>query len=88
MNLFFSTKLKKDLISINKKDPKLFKKIQKQLKLFEQDPTYPSLKTHKLEGKLENSWSISIEGSVRMIYQKNGDDVTFFDIGTHDEVYR
>lgn len=73
---------------ITKKNPKLSKKVQKQLKFFSIDPKHPSLKTHKLKGGLSARWSISIEGNIRMIYYFKGDEAVFFDIGTHDEVYR
>ena len=78
----------KKIKEINKKNLKLSKKIQKQLKFFFANPKHPSLKTHKLKGSLSGRWSISIEGDIRMIYYLNGDEAVFFDIGTHDEVYR
>lgn len=88
MNFSFTTKLKRDLQGLKAKNPKLFKKIQKQLKLFTTDSKYPSLRTHKLEGNLEKSWSISIEGNIRMLYYIEGQEAVFFLVGTHDEVYR
>ncbi|HRN96697.1 MAG TPA: type II toxin-antitoxin system mRNA interferase toxin, RelE/StbE family, partial [Candidatus Levybacteria bacterium] len=63
-------------------------KIQKQLKLFTEDSKHPSLRTHKLKGKLSNSWSITIEGNMRMIYTIKNNEALFFKIGNHDEVYR
>lgn len=88
MIISFTPKLKNNLEEIKLKNPKLFKKIQKQLKLFMLDPKYPSLKTHKLEGRLNDSWSISIEGNIRMLYHTEGEEVLFSLIGTHDEVYK
>lgn len=73
---------------INKKNPKLYKKIQKQLKFFSENPKHPSLKTHKLKGGFSARWSISVEGNIRMVYYLNGNKAVFFDMGTHDEVYR
>lgn len=88
MKFSFEPELFKKIKEKLKKNPKLSKKIQKQLKFFSTDPRHPSLNTHKLKGGLSTRWSISIEGNIRMIYYLNGDEAVFFDIGTHDEVYR
>ena len=67
----------------------LVKKIEKQLKIFSSNHLHPSLRTHKLAGNMSNSWSISIDRSIRMIYTLLPDGYAYFYIiGTHDEVYR
>lgn len=83
----FSTDVYKKLQTIQSRDTKLFKKIQKQLKLFKEDPKHKSLRLHKVTREIKNSWSISIDKSFRMIYTENG-FIYFFEMGTHDEVYR
>lgn len=88
MNIRLDSKLKKELEKIQENNPKLSKKIEKQLALFATNPQYPSLRGHKLSGELENIWSISINKNVRMTYLQSRDEAYFFDIGTHDEVYR
>ena len=88
MKFFLEPELLEKLKIINKKNPKLSKKIQKQLKFFREDFTHPSLRNHKLKGGLSARFSISIEGNLRMIYYLNGNEAVFFDIGTHDEIYR
>lgn len=88
MNLSLTNEVKQQLKKIKQKQPQLFKKIQKQLKLFQENPKHPSLRTHKLKGNLSNTWSITIEGNTRMIYSLEKNDVLFFLIGSHDEVYR
>ncbi len=88
MKFSLEPELFKKIKEINKKNPKLSKKIQKQLSLFSSNLKHPSLRTHKLKGGLSDRWSISIEGNIRMIYYLSGDKAVFFDIGTHDEVYR
>lgn len=92
MRFELTDKLKKQLREINKKQPHLSKRIQKQLKTFQDNPRHPSLRTHKLSGTLENMRSISINKSLRMVYRidkKSDEDVAVFsDIGTHDEVYK
>lgn len=88
MRIRLDEKLQKEIQEIGKKDSKLFKRIQKQLSLFATDPRHKSLRVHKLSGDLEDMWSISITKDLRMTYLQNGDEAYFFDIGTHDEVYR
>jgi mRNA-degrading endonuclease YafQ of YafQ-DinJ toxin-antitoxin module len=52
------------------------------------DPFDPSLKTHKLSGKLKAFWSFSIEYDERVLFYFTEDGkAVFVDIGSHDEVY-
>lgn len=88
MNIRLDSKLKKELEKIQKNNPQLSKRIEKQLALFVINPQHPSLRVHKLSGELKNIWSISISKGIRMTYLQNGDEVYLFDIGTHDEVYK
>ena len=88
MKFSLEPELFKKIKEITKKNPKLSKKIQKQLKFFSGNSKHPSLKTHKLKGCLSARWSIYIEGNIRMIYYLNSNEAVFFDIGTLDEVYR
>lgn len=88
MKAKFSESIQRELVQIYKKDKKLSNRIEKQIKLFKENPNHPSLRTHKLSGKVENLWSISITMSVRMIYlQITDEQVLFVKIGTHREVY-
>jgi len=88
MDFSFSTEVASELKKLKHKHPLLFKKIQKQLKTFKENVKHPSLRTHKLKGNLSNSWSITIEGNMRMIYTIKNNEALFFKIGSHDEVYR
>lgn len=88
MDFSFSTEVITELKKIKRKQPLLFKKIQKQLKIFKEDIKHPSLRTHKLKGNLSNTWSISIEGNVRFVYTIKNNEAIFFKLGNHDEVYR
>jgi len=88
MDFSFSTEITSELKKIKQKQPQLFKKIQKQLKLFKVSVKQPSLRTHKLKGNLVNTWSISVEGNIRLIYTVKNNEAIFFKIGSHDEVYR
>ena len=77
-----------ELEQLKKKKPQTFKRVEKQLLYFQENSKHPSLRTHKLQGNLSNSWSISIEGDLRMLYYVEGDTAVFFMIGAHNEVYR
>ena len=88
MQLIFTSDVKNKLRKIKSKTPKLSEKIHKKLILFLNNPQHPSLRNHKLKGNLKNAWSISIEKDLRMLYYFDEIGIIFFDIGTHDEVYR
>ena len=88
MHIIFAPELNKELQQIIKRDRKLAQQIHKQLQLFSQDPFHPSLRIHKLTEKLHQIWSLSITMKVRMLYFLNEDEAYFFDIGTHDQVYK
>ena len=84
----FSPGLVKELQAIHRKDKRLFLKIQNQLKLFQINPRHNSLRLHKLRGELKNVWSISIDRNYRLLYTEAKESVYFFDVGTHDQVYK
>lgn len=88
MRIEFSPLALKELAKIKKKDKKLFQRIEKQLALFKNNPTHPSLRLHKLSGDLEDLRSISITRGIRMVYILTEQTAYFTDIGTHDEVYK
>lgn len=94
MKIKLSSDVTSDLKKLKLKDPKLAAKAEKQLTLFAQNPKHPSLRTHKLTGKIENRWSISITKSIRMVYVvtegQEGEEPTayFVAIGTHNQAYR
>ncbi len=88
MKVRLEERLIQKLQLIKRKDPRLAKQIQKQLKLFKENPKLKSLRVHKLSRKLKDTWSISITKSIRMVYKIEGEEAYFFDLGTHDEVYK
>lgn len=60
------------------------KKAIKKEKLLRDNPFHPSLRLHKLKGKLEGLWSISINKKYRLIFKPQGDGkVMFVNIGVH-----
>lgn len=89
MNAKFSPLVQNEIRKIRIKEKSLADRIEKQIALFEENPKHPSLRTHKLSGRLNKMWSISITMNIRMVYIIiNEDDALFIKIGTHDEVYR
>lgn len=88
MNIHVSPDLEKDLKRIKSRDIRLFKQIQKQITLFAQNQKHPSLRVHKLTGSMKNLWSISIDRNIRMLFIIDKNEIIFFEIGTHDQVYR
>lgn len=88
MDFEISLGLQKELKRIKAHDKKLTEKIVKQLVLFQENHLHPSLRVHKLSGNLKNIWSISIDKSFRMLYFFDENGAYFFDIGTHNQVYK
>ncbi len=72
-----------------KKHAELLSQYEKTLKLLELNPNHPSLRLHKLQGKLSELYSVSINISYRIslyfIIEK--DRIIPVDIGSHDELY-
>ncbi len=88
MTYYLLEVVEKKLKKYKRTDKRIVDGARKQLKLFEENENHPSLRCHKLQGKLEGYWSISIGLGMRMLYYIRDGEAYFFDIGTHDEVYR
>lgn len=85
MKLTYSNHFKKRLKKNLSKNPKLLAKVSKQLKLLRQDIAYPSLKTHKLQGKRTDEYAIWIAGDIRITFVVRESLYLLTDILTHDE---
>lgn len=83
----FSPKVHKKLQLLSGKDTKFYKRIIKKLDLFQNNPRHRSLRLHRINRGKDFIWSISIDKSYRMLFLED-EKIYFFDIGTHDEVYR
>lgn len=74
-----------------KKHPQLAKDLRITLEVMSEDVFDPKLKTHKLKGDLEGSWSCSAGYDLRIIFQfvqhEGSEAVLLQTVGTHDEVY-
>jgi mRNA-degrading endonuclease YafQ of YafQ-DinJ toxin-antitoxin module len=60
-----------------------------KLDWFIKNPFDPRLRTHKLSGKLKDSWAFSVGRDLRVLFnfEDGGKKAVLFDIGSHDEVY-
>lgn len=72
-----------------KKHPDLLSQYEKTLKLMEINPYHPSLRLHKLRGKLSELYSVSINISYRItiFFIIHHDKIIPIDIGSHEDVY-
>jgi len=74
-----------------KRNPQYAKSVKATLSLLESDVFHPQLKTHKLKGRLKNSWACSVEYDLRIVFEIVKDDgkdaILLQTVGTHDEVY-
>lgn len=60
------------------------KKALKQEQFFRENHFHPSLRLHKLQGKLDGLWSISINRSYRIIFKvKDDGNILFVSVGLH-----
>ncbi len=56
----------------------------KKEKIFRDNPFHPSLRLHKLKGKLDGLWSISIDMKYRIVFKPMEDGVVLFvSVGVH-----
>lgn len=72
-----------------KHHPELISQYEKTLKLLELNPMHPSLRLHKLQGKLAALYFVSINISYRISidFLIENNKIIPVDIGSHDEVY-
>jgi mRNA-degrading endonuclease YafQ of YafQ-DinJ toxin-antitoxin module len=72
-----------------KKHPELLGQYEKTLKLLELDPFHPSLRLHKLKGKLSELYSVSINIGYRISIEffLNEKTIIPVNVGSHEDVY-
>ena len=71
------------------KHPEILKQYEKILKILCLNPLHPSLRLHKLSGRLIGLSSVSINISYRLIihFILRDKQIIPIDIGSHDEAY-
>jgi mRNA-degrading endonuclease YafQ of YafQ-DinJ toxin-antitoxin module len=79
----------KKLTKFLKKHPDAIERYIKTIELLEINPFHPSLRLHKLQGKLNEYHSVSINLSYRIVIDLviTEAQIIPIDIGAHDEVY-
>lgn len=66
----------------------LKEEVRQKIVLFQKNTRDPSLKTHKLKGRLKGHFSFSVNYRYRIVFCYDKSDViAFLDVGDHD-VYR
>jgi mRNA-degrading endonuclease YafQ of YafQ-DinJ toxin-antitoxin module len=73
-----------------KKHPEIRSQYRKTLELLELNPHHPSLRLHRLQGRLAPLSSVSINMSYRIVLEivMHENDIILVDVGHHDHVYR
>ena len=93
MVLNWSSSYKRAFRKTTKNNPYLKSKILEAMELLQMDPLSPELKSHKLKGILEGSWTCTVGYDLRIVFTfvknpvSNETEILLIDIGTHDEVY-
>jgi len=87
--IIYTDSYTKRAIKFIKKHPDILSQYEKTLKLLEINPHHPSLRLHKLQGKLSELYSVSINISYRISidFIIDNDQIILIDIGSHDELY-
>jgi addiction module RelE/StbE family toxin len=84
----FSLQFNHSLKKLSRKQPEIIPALLEKVLLFNSEINHPSLKLHKLSGRLKEHWFFSIEYDMRIIFRYTNDgNILFIDIGTHDQVY-
>lgn len=66
----------------------LDKRFDERYDLFVENPANPVLNDHPLTGKFKGYRAFSITGDIRVIYKIETSAIRFYDVGTHNQVYR
>lgn len=74
-----------------KKDSSTKDKIIDAISIMQENPYSPTLKTHRLHGKLKGLSASCVDYSLRIVFKIEEVDaesvIALIDIGTHDDVY-
>lgn len=87
--LVFTEQYEKRAGRFLRRHPELEQQYLKTLQLLEANPFHPSLRLHKLSGKLDGLHSVSINISYRITLEfiVNEQELIPVNVGDHDEVY-
>ncbi len=87
--LIETKKYQKKIRKFLKSHPNMVKKYEKTIFLLCDNPYHPSLRLHKLQGELNEFYSISLDMQYRIVldFIIIDQEIFLIDIGSHDEVY-
>ncbi len=85
----FADGYEKRAIKFLKKHKNIYDKYKKTIELLQHNPMHPSLRLHKLQGKMSEYSSVSIDMKYRIIidFIIVDDFIILVDIGSHNSVY-
>ena len=87
--LIFTESYTRRVLRFIRKHPDMRPQYEKTLRLLELNPFHPSLRLHKLKGRLSDLHSVSINMAYRITLEFliEGDTIIPVAVGPHDEVY-
>ncbi len=89
MTIRYSREFERNLRKLKKANSSKLKLVLKKIRYFSENPNHPSLRFHRLSGGLKEYFSFSVGANFRIIFSwKSEEEVLFYKLGTHDEVYR
>ena len=85
----FAQSYEKKAIKFFKKHRGIYPQYKKAIELLRNDPYHPSLRLHKLQGKLQRYSSVSINMQYRIVidFIIRDEVIILVDVGSHDDVY-
>lgn len=87
-NLVYHRQFLKHYRSRIKSNLKLRSKYDERLRLWLENKNNPVLKDHGLTGDKIGLRAFWITGDIRVTYKMYGDDIEFYDVGSHNQVYK
>ncbi len=87
--LIFTESFTKRTAKFIRKHPELTDPYRSTLELLQLNPFHPSLRLHKLQGKLKELYAVSINISYRITLQflLSENEILLINIGSHELVY-
>lgn len=85
-SIITTKRYEKSLARFKKLHPEMRDKYVKTLRMLEKNPHHPSLRLHKLTGKLDDYYSVSLNMKYRILldFIIRNDQVILIDIGGHE----
>ena len=81
MTIFYHPRFRRSYDNLSES---IKKKAEKRELVFRKNLFDSRLDTHKLHGKLQNFWSFSVDFRFRILFEFDGPDIIFLDIGDHN----